>query len=577
MHGWYRVVLAIVVGGAVFLQSIGAWTDSQTTDEAAHLGAGYSYWRTGDYRLNPEHPPLIKLLASLPLLALRPLELDLNSAAWQERNQWLIGAELVYGSYTTLTGAHLIMFLGRLPMIALWGLLGWLLWRWSRARWGNLAGLLTLTVYAYDPNWLGHGHLITTDVGLALGYFATIWALDRLLRQPSWRWIGLVGLFFTLTQLTKFSALLLWLIVPLLGLIRLLQPEGSGWNWRWWWRLVLGLVVVTSSLTWFAYGFEVKPIEADPRIETLWAERAWLVKSGAVADQPGVVQWLVRISDPDRPSGRWLENFSNHSIPAYTYWRGLFSTLTHSFVGHAAYLFGQASNSGWWWYFPAAMALKTPIVTIVLGLLAGGVAWARWRRRRTWTFDAWLIGLPPLLYLLWSLASHINIGLRHVFPVYPFFFLALGGLAVPWIRHDRWRRWVVSVGIVGSIMTGLLAWPNTIGYFNALAGGTTNGHRYLLDSNLDWNQDIWRLRRFLDSQDFPEVHLALFGSIPVHQIFPNTLPVLEGQAIAAGQRPSGVVVISAGQLYNQDGPFGWLQTYTPRWRVGSSIWIYDFR
>lgn len=576
-HGWYRVVLAMVFGGAVWLQCIGAWTDSQTTDEAAHLAAGYSYWRTGDFRLNPEHPPLIKLAASLPLLALRSLELDLGSEAWRNHDQWALGAQLVYSSYESINGARVVMFLARLPMIAIWALLGWLIWRWSYNRWGRLGGLLSLTAFAYDPNWLGHGHLVTTDVGLALGLFGTVWALGQVLKRPSWGRIAIVSLIFALTQTTKFSALLLWLIIPLIGLIRLIQPEGSGWNWRWWWRLMAGLVIITLGLTWAVYGFEIKPIDADPRIESLWSDRAWLATSNELDKQPPFIRWMVAISDPAKTSGQWLADFSNQSIPAYSYWRGFFSTLTHSMVGHSAFLFGEYSFRGWWWYFPAAIVLKTPLVILGALLLAGLIAAIRWRPQRTFGFNTWLIGLPPLIYLLWSLSSHINIGIRHIFPIFPFMFLALGSLAAPWPRLDRCRIWVVTAVMLGTVSTALLSWPSTIGYFNALAGGTFNGHRYLLDSNLDWNQDIWRLRDFLDRQRFPEVHLVLFGSIPVHQIFPETLPVLTSQSVAAGQRPSGIIVISAGQLYNPEGPFSWLQSYQPDWRIGPSIWVFDFR
>lgn len=176
------------------------------------------------------------------------------------------------------------------------------------------------------------------------------------------------------------------------------------------------------------------------------------------------------------------------------------------------------------------------------------------------------------------MTSHINIGLRHIFPVEPFLFLAIGSMASAPILTNHVARKKMLVGALGTLpLLAVLSWPNTIGYFSEIIGGPRQGYQYLLDSNLDWNQDIWRLRNFLQLQHFPEVHLVLFGSIPYRNIFPTTLPVLEDQAIASGQRPSGIVIISAGQLYNQDGPFAWLRSYRPQWRIGSSISVYDFR
>lgn len=564
-------------------QCIGAWQDSQTTDEAVHLAAGRSYWQTGDFRLNPEHPPLIKLLAAVPLLFRPDTRIDTSSVQWAQRQEWLVGSTMLYDQRST-EQAQMIMFLGRLPMIIVWGVLGWLIFIWARQRWGAWAGIIGLLVYSGDPNWLGHGHLVTTDVGLALGFFATIWLLDTFLRQPSWsRWWWLC-LVFGLTQVTKFSAIILWVIVPLVALIALTY-RSTRMTGRWWWRLVGGLCLVTALVTWAAYGFEVKRIDSDPRIGQLWQERQVLIDSGTINQQPPIVQRLIAWSDPAKPSGQWLIRASHWSVPAYSYWRGLFSTLSHDVWGHPAYLLGQSSQGGWWYYFPIALLVKTPSITLILLLTAVAIGFLRlYHRPRSapWSavipVDAIVLGLPPLMYFVWSLTSHINIGLRHIFPIEPFFFLAIGSL-VSWRAVANTFTWKKTLLVLacGLPLTAVLSWPHTIGYFSEIIGGPRQGYRYLLDSNLDWNQDIWRLRNWLAHRQFPEVHLVLFGSIPYHALFPTSLPVLQDDEVARGQRPSGIVVISAGQLYNQYGPFAWIRAYRPRWRIGSSLSVYDFR
>ncbi len=579
------IILALlIIGLAGVMQCIGAWQDSQTTDEAVHLSAGRSYWQTGDFRLNPEHPPLIKLLAAAPLLLIPSTRIDTHSGWWQERQEWMVGITMLYGADPAHSAAQKIMFLGRLPMILVWAALGWLIFTWARKRWGALAGLLSLTAYSFDPNFLGHGHLVTTDLGLTLGFLATIWLLEKFLLRPSWSSLGWLSFVFALTQVTKFSAIILWVIVPLVALIRFLYRPAT-FSGQWWWRMLAGLVIVTSLVTWAVYGFEVKRINTDPRIGQLWQERQTVITSGTLSQQPPIVQKVIAWSDPSTSTGRFLMHASHWPVPAYSYWRGLFSTLSHDVFGHPAYLLGQTSMNGWWYYFPIALLVKTPSPTLILILVAGALGLWRllsWPKRTPWSqripFSAWILGFPPVVFFAWSMTSHINIGLRHIFPVEPFLFLAIGSMASAPILTNHVARKKMLVGALGTLpLLAVLSWPNTIGYFSEIIGGPRQGYQYLLDSNLDWNQDIWRLRNFLQLQHFPEVHLVLFGSIPYRNIFPTTLPVLEDQAIASGQRPSGIVIISAGQLYNQDGPFAWLRSYRPQWRIGSSISVYDFR
>lgn len=572
-----------MIGVAFVLQCIGAWQDSQTTDEAVHAAAGRSYWQTGDFRLNPEHPPLIKLLAAVPLLAVQRTAIDTSSVEWDQRQEWIVGIHLLYGQGRTMAETQRLMWLARLPMMIVWLGLAVVIFAWARSRWGELAGLVGVTVFAFDPNFLGHGHLVTTDVGVTLGFVGTLWLLDRFLKAPSWSRLGWLGLVFGLTQVTKFSAIILWLIVPTLGLIyQVYRPVA--FTGRWWWRMMAGLVIMTSLVIWAVYGFEVKRTDGDPRIAQLWQERQQIIDQGLLDQQPPIVQRIVRWTDPTTATGRFVVTASHWPIPAYSYWRGLSSTLSHDVWGHPAYLLGQTSMGGWWYYFPVALLVKTPSVTLLLVLLAGALGVLRLLHRPTVTsgspripFSAWLLGFPPLLYFAWSLSSHIDIGVRHIFPIEPFLFLAVGSL-VSWsgaTKPELWRRFILTMTLLVPVIA-VAAWPNTIGYFSEIIGGSRQGYRYLLDSNVDWNQDIWRLNVFLQRHNFQRVHLVLFGSIPYRDLFPDSLSVLTDQDIRQGVKPSGIVAISAGQLYNHDGPFSWLRSYRPTWRVGSSITIYDF-
>ncbi len=634
MSRWPRLVAALLVLGALSLQSIGAWQDSQTTDEAVHLAAGLSYWQTGDWRLNPEHPPVFKLLAAVPLLLSTSARLNTNDEVWRQGNEWLVGAKFLYDSPGQAKyGTRWLMFLGRWPMIGLWLLLVLTLYGLSRERWGEWPAVAVAAVAAYDPNLLGHGHLVTNDIGLAWLFLLVCWRTDRFMRRPSWRELLFLVSFFAIAQNMKFSAVILWLIVPFVTLLGLVEPRQSPpevghrlrwwqelsaqllyrvgrnprirpdrasasglvrgikpnslFSWSWWRRLVIGLVVGASFVTWMVYGFGVQRIDRDPRVSQLWQERQTILDQGTIDEQPPFVRSLIGWSDPGTAGGRWLMNFSHWTVPGYWYWRGLSSASTHNYFGHAAYLLGQTSERGWWYYFPVALWVKTPFPLLAAGLT--WIAWQaytlfrRWRNRQlnwveVWSAGGWTLVFPPLFFLLWSMTSHINIGLRHIFPTYVFLPLTVGSLVA---AAQRWRprpaRWAIVGAVIIPIMVAVAAWPNTIGYFNSFGGGTTGGYRFVLDSNLDWNQDIWRLRSWLNQRRLPRVHLVLFGSIPADKVFPERLPVLTDDQIASGERPRDIVVISAGQLYNEDGPFHWLRAYRPTWRIGSSITAYDFR
>lgn len=576
----------LIISTAFIWQCIGAWQDSQTTDEAVHLSAGRAYWQSAAFYLNPEHPSLFKLWAALPLALTPHTQLDTNTDPWRSSNQWTIGSSYLYlDSAQWRYGTHFLLLLGRFPMILIWLGLVSTLAVFSWRRWGPWPSLIVTTLAAYDPNLLGHGHLVTNDVAVAFVYLGSFLMLNRFIQKPDWSRLWWFSLVFAVAQLTKFSAVILWVIIPFVLLVARWYKQ-PGLTWPWIRRAILGLIVATSLLTWVSYGFRITRISKDTRIAQLWIERQNIVDQHLQTTLPQYTQTLVIIADPGTPTGKFLNAFQHLYIPSYWYWRGLFSAISHNIYGHGAYILGHVSMLGWWYYFPVALAVKTP--TLLIGILiALIILWMNElrlgiRRRLSFEnlipFEVWILGFPPLIYLLWSMTSHINLGLRHIFPTYIFFPLAAGSL-IAYLQKKHARFGAVAAGSIAAlaVIITTTAWPNTIGYYNGLFGGTQNGHRYVLDSNLDWNQDIWRLRSFLNKHKFSEVHIALFGSIPTDRVFPEQLPILQNQDIAFGLQPSGIIAISAGQLYNVDGPFAWLRAYQPKWRVGSSIHIYDFR
>ncbi len=572
-----RPFIARILAGATLiialsLQCIGAWTDSQTTDEGAHLGAGLSYWRTGDFRLNPEHPPLVKLLAALPLLPNDAIQPSQNATYWANRDQWEIGRLILYHQLTPSSVSQMALWLARLPVVLLWLGLGVIVWKWAEERTSAWGGAVSTILFAFEPTLLGHGHLITTDVAIATGFTATFWLTTKIVDHPNWRLVSTFALIFGLTQITKFSALILWPVAfGLLGLAA--WQASSSWTWLWWRRTLALTILIGAGLTWGIYGFERQSANADPRIDRLWQERDALAGSTELTTMPPIVRYLVRATPPGSAWRERLQAASTIPIPAYSYWRGAFAVASHNAMGHAAYLLGEQRSQGWWYYFPIALAVKTPLplIGLVLLLMVNAI---RSRRSLSQPHQYLLYG-PVILYLLWSFTSHINIGVRHVIPMIPLTIVAVASL-VPSARKI-WQR-LMLVGLTTAMpIVALAAWPNTIGYFNAFAGGTRGGHRIILDSNLDWNQDLWRLRDYLEARSVPPAMIALFGSVPIEVAHPHPQRIPTDVEVAAQGQPRELIIISKGILYSVDLPFTWLRDLKPTDRIGSSILVFDLR
>jgi hypothetical protein len=478
--------LALYVGLAI--QSMGQ--KSATFDEGTHLPAGFTYLVQGDHRLNPEQPPLLKLLAASPLLLLHPT-FRAEDEAWATGRQWEFGRRFLY----RWNDADRLLFWGRLPVVALGCLLGLAVFSWTRRLFGDLPAALAFFLCLLSPDVLAHGQIVTTDLGMALFLLLSVMAFERLLeRATPWRLV-LTGLAVGAALATKFSGLVVLPILAGLGLVAAgggePMPSELGWNPRGRAERVghVALLLVCIALVgglelWMAYGFR-SAISPDASVEArMRAEEA----------EPG--------SPLARGSIRTAEGWG---VLPEDYLRGLRFVLRHS-EGRPTFLMGRLSPEGFPQYFLATFALKTPIPLILLLLLA--IAAGRKAAGRTWVF----LWLPVLLYLALTFTRSINIGHRHLLPIYPFLFVA-AGQAAGLLARSR---------VAGAVVLGLLcAWyalgtlrihPHYLAYFNEIAGGPQSGYRLLVDSNLDWGQDLKGLKAYMDAQGIPRLKLSYFGS-----------------------------------------------------------------
>ena len=327
-------------------------------------------------------------------------------------------------------------------------------------------------------------------------------------------------------------------------------------------------------------------------MERLYEERQEIEDQSTIDQQIFYVKPLIYLGDPETTVGKFLKNFAEKfPVPAYSYWRGFFSVFTHTSWGHGSFLMGMTGTQGWWYYFIIAFLIKSPLSTIIL-TLSGFIYFLYKISKKTNTeninlletlkkikFDYWLIIIPPLIYFAWSLTSHINLGVRHILPIYPFIFIGASSL-LNIKTHTKFKKYLFNFSLISLIIyylfTSLSIFPYSLSYFNEAIGGAENGHKYLLDSNIDWGQDVKRLVKYLKEENIDQCHTCIFGSLDLNYYYPGSLTMPDNEEIEKNGIPSGYYAISTGPLFDPNKNYNWLLKFKPIKQIGYSIKIYKF-
>ncbi|MDD5039802.1 MAG: glycosyltransferase family 39 protein [Patescibacteria group bacterium] len=576
----------------LFLQVSSALQETQTIDEGVHLAAGFSYLMKNDFRMNPEHPPLLKELAALPLFIIKnKLQSPFSHYSWLTSNEWQFARDLLYENSLS---PDVILFLGRIPFMLLSALLCVFVFKWSRELFSTWGGLLSLTLFCLWPTIIAHGRYVTTDVGVGLLYFLTIYYFYKYLKYTSIRNMLFCAGFFALAISAKFSALLLIptiFIIYVLYLVRLYNSQLQKTSVKRFLWFLLALVAFSFIAQQLTYGFEWKIPWQDPDVQNLYRIRENILSSGQFDQKGSLVQHLVTWSDPAKPLGKFLQTIGQKiPVPSYSYWKGFVILMTHNYGGHMSYLMGNYSQYGWWYYFPIAFLVKTPLSILALTVFLIGIClYGIYRRFRHNRFILAFQKIPLysivifvtiVLYLGFSMASSINIGERHIIPLYPFLAVALGAITTVRIKKIRYKRIFsafLTMTVAYSFVSVLCISPDFLAYFNEFAGGPDNGPRYLVDSNIDWGQDVKKLKHYLTQTNTPYVCMSYFGQakLDYYGIDYRYLPTNE--TFTSTESIDCLVAISVTSLLSSDGSYEWLRHFNPTNKIGYSIYLYDFR
>lgn len=551
-RAWPRLALPLLFA---CLLAHTAWDKSPTWDEPGYLGLGPYLLKHGRWDVPGagSHPPLAYYLQGIPFLL--PVY-ELVPTHWHYADNlkrdlsFVRSADLDRGNAILLDQryqGHWLLWLCRMTsLLAAAGLL-YCVWRWARDLHGTVGATIALGAACISPNLLAHAGLVTTDFCFAATYFCAFYGLRRFLLRPDGRRLLLAGGLGGLALASKLSALV-WL--PAVGLL-------------------LGCTVLFG------------PHDTRQRLSQ-WAGR----QAGDASGNPALRLWLgTAVAGAAMVLVAGLVLWALYGFRVLPYWTVIKSQIWDLSSGHSAYLLGQYSTEGWWYYFIVAFLTKTPIPTLVLAVW-GGLVLLRDPGQR---WQACLLLLPPaLLFGGFVVSEGKAIGLRYLLPVYPFLFVCAGGiLRTAWSGTGRWRRRAVVGLCAGLLLTLVRIHPHHLAYFNEAVGGPDNGHRILVDSNLDWGQDLRGLKTWMDANDVARIKLSYFGSVDpaLYDLDYEWLPsyVLPRRGVTAVEFPaSGWIAISVTNrvgVYmdafgHGKGLYDWLDDYEPVARIGHSIWVY---
>jgi len=510
--------------------------DSITFDETSHLTAGMSCLRTGDFRLAPEHPPLARIWAALPLLVVPNRWPGPQTPGWQMGEYWAVGQRWLF---ELNDGQRLLVYSRAMMLVVMLATAG-AVYALARTLFGSAAALTALAAAALDPTLLAHGRLVTTDVPATLLAALVLLAFHALTQRVSPGRIVAAGVALAGLALVKMS----WaLILAALTVMFLAASVGGAslelvlprWNRRRnstaaprpgerrielhtpLSRLTvlagagLATLLILWAGIWSCYGFRYSPFRGADRDAALMLPTT---VRGEPLPQTMAAAWDAVLRDAE--TGQQLRGLTPELIrfardrlllpEAYLY--GLAFTLKTT-RSRTAYLCGQVSERGWYAYYPLAIAIKTPLPTLLLALAGLAALFSgRVRAARPVLWAGLLVF--TLVYLLVAIVSRFNIGHRHVLPFYLLIWV-LAGAAAGWV-DSRGGRWLVG-GLLGWLaLSNVLTWPHYLSYFNEAVGGPRRGHLYLADSNIDWGQDLKRLADYVHRQELNRVYLSYFGS-----------------------------------------------------------------
>jgi len=507
---------------------------SPTRDENRHLIRGVMLLKTGDYRLNKHHPILGNVLNGIPQLFNSKLEIPSTSDPdWEMANKDNLAGKLVDLNGKKRSFLFDVLYLSRYVTIGFMALSGILMYFIVKKEFGLIAAGIFTILYFFSPNIIAHSRLVTTDAYIIPVTFLGTFILYKYLQEPSKKrlcWFIVVSFLALLTKYTVVPIAAIWLLFMFICEIF----AGGSTRPKFFTRLLsaskkIAIVIFAwVVLLTAAYGFRFTTLSATNHANTDKTETHMHNITDLTSSVPFLTKPIQHI-------------YKNIPVPFPEYIQGFFeNVLLHDQYGHDSFLFGQYSKTGWWYYFPAAMLIKVPVPLLIGSTTLLLWAAAKFYQQLTTLKKQKLFNIQlkpnhifiivPAFFVLLSMKSSINLGIRHILILFPFIYLGLGILAQKTIKSQSKILAPVILLVVWYIYSSISIYPHYLEYFNEIAGGPENGYKYLLDSNLSWAQDDLYVEDYINN-------------------LPKTTPVYKNPE---SEIEKGIVVIDVDRLMGRD-------------------------
>lgn len=512
-------------------------------DEAYHITSGYSKLKKLDYRLFPEQGPLIPMISAFPLLFMN-VSFPFDHDSWNIKNMNVL-MPLFFFEYNE---PYKIMFWSRIPMIFLSMILGFYVYKWARELYGKKSGLIALLIYAFSPNMLAHSRISSSDFGLTVFVFISVYYYWKFYKNPNTNTIIFAGFFLGLAQLTKFSAIFLFPIFGLIGLFMLNRRKISLFKIKW--NLNNFLNFCLSLLTIFFISYLV--------IISAYCFQGMFKTIGKSLEQD--VHLNKTLFPIENLSSNPAINLIIHKIPSpvpYYYARGLGFSFYFADKPSTSFIVGNEAKAVPYFFF-VAFLVKTPIPLLLLLLISLFLC------KRYFRDDLFLI-IPFVLFHLAFSFTKKQFGYRYVIQTLPFLYVFVSKAVKKW-------KVLVSLLCIFYIISSVFVFPHYLSYFNKFAGNKP--YTKFIGSNIDWGQDLFYLKDYLDENQIEDIKLSYYGfPITVGYRMPYNISYTP---LECGPT-SGLIAISVTKLMKYQDCYGWLLDYEPVDKIARTILVYNIK
>lgn len=593
-----KTLACLIIASAVVLAVASVWNDSPVVDEIPHIGAGYSYVVQHSYQFNPEHPPLAKDLAGLGLLTL-----NLNQSAFNQHYQgnwptdvngeWNFGRALIF---QTGNDAIALVHAAKLPMLLFFIISAWIIFIWTKKIYGSKAALLALFLFSFTPTIIAHARLVTTDIAALFGIMLSTYFFIRYLENRNAKNFWLAAITFGIGQLTKFSV---FLLAPYLVVVALVwgyvNQHCLSAALRVGWKSILIIIAGFIFIVGPVYQLHLLNYSGEKQK----ADATVILNSYGNRLFADPVIWAS-----DKPI---LRPFAQFGL-------GLLMINQRNIGGNQTYFLGQLYEKGVKSYFPIVYFLKEPLPfwgLVIIALLAI-ITQAKSLKFKVKSSREWIKNhFTELALLLWvlfywaiSIGANLNIGIRHLLPVYGFTYILVAGQITQVGQKLKAKSKKIFMTF-GLLLLTLLGWyiyenlsvfPYYLTYFNEVAllrppwipasqaGYIPGGHNYVTDSNLDWGQDLKRLADWVDKNNVQKISLDYFGwADQSYYLDGKFVWIVNGQYDSVEKffkdNPTGGYIAVSGTFYEQSQAdpkhnYAWLNNYKPIALIGNSIFVW---